>query len=335
MNAPATGLSHRQLWDAWSQLWNGDYAIADDIVSRTLRVHLPQHGMPDPRTLRDGPQVAAWIATFRSSYADDASITGELGPFILGDYAIGRWVFRGTWQGGRPATATAPAGTEVTFRGVDILRFEDGRIAEYWLSDAQLDVYAQLGALGDTAPGAAGSSGRQELLGRLGELPPNDGRALLLERVLELAAEATENERLCAASGDESFLSLGVGSLAAVALSTGIGDLTGLTMPTTLVFDQPTPRALADHLWTRLSPTRNFPAPVRAALCRLEEATAELTGKAADEDLRAELVAGLTALLDRLAPARPTAGGKLLEASSPDELFAYLDARRRPVDETG
>ncbi|MET9053713.1 nuclear transport factor 2 family protein [Streptomyces bacillaris] len=131
MSRATGGHSPQELWNAWNRLWNGDYAIADDYVSRTMRVNIPEFGMPDPATLSDGPRIAAWIAAFRSSYDDDAAITGELGPFFVGDHAIGRWVFRGTWTGGRPAIATVEPGTEVTFRGVDILRFEDGRIAEY------------------------------------------------------------------------------------------------------------------------------------------------------------------------------------------------------------
>ena len=86
------------------------------------------------------------IEGFRSSYSDFA-IRTELGPYVGDDLVIGRWVFHGVWEGGMPAAATAPAGTPVTFNGVDILRLEDGKIAEYWLADNALDVYARLGAL--------------------------------------------------------------------------------------------------------------------------------------------------------------------------------------------
>ncbi|MGY3678384.1 hypothetical protein ACVWXU_002007 [Streptomyces sp. TE33382] len=34
-------------------------ADADDYVSRTMRVNIPDFGMPDPATLSDGPQIAA------------------------------------------------------------------------------------------------------------------------------------------------------------------------------------------------------------------------------------------------------------------------------------
>lgn len=337
MTAPTTTLTHRELWDAWSRLWNGDFAIADTILSRTMRVNIPQHGMPDPGTLHDGPSVASWIAAFRSSFDEDARITGELGPFIVGDYAIGRWVFEGTWQGGRPAAATAPAGTRVTFRGVDILRFEDGRIAEYWLSDDQLDLYAQLGVLGDTATASQGADPAEELRRRLADLPKDAGRTLLLQQVLDAAADATERAELRTASGDESFLTLGVNSLAAVVLGELLSELTGVPLTPTTVFDQPTPRALADHLWTRLTTTaEGASVSLAAALDRLEDAAAELTGDDADESLRAELVTRLGALLDRLTPAPQSAtAGKPIEATSAEELLAYLDTRLRPVEDAG
>jgi predicted ester cyclase len=59
---------------------------------------------------------------------------------------VGRWLFEGAWRGGRPPGATAAPGTRVRFHGHDILRVEGGHIAEYWLCDDLLDVYAQLGA---------------------------------------------------------------------------------------------------------------------------------------------------------------------------------------------
>ncbi|AZQ38773.1 hypothetical protein EJ357_39435 [Streptomyces cyaneochromogenes] len=338
MTPPTTVRTHRELWDAWSQLWNGDYALADDILSRTIRVNIPQHGMPDAETLCDGPRVASWIAAFRSSFDDDAGITGELGPFIVGDYAIGRWVFRGTWQGGRPATATVAPGTEVEFRGVDILRFEDGRIAEYWLSDDQLDLYAQLGAIGDTSTVPDAEPAPGQLRRRVAELPEEAGRRLLLEQVLDAAADAAESEELRGASGDESFLELGVNSLVAVALSQAVSELAGLSLPRTMVFDQPTPRALADHLWMRLTHTHDGSSPsARDALSSLEIAASELTDDSdPDGAIRAELVKRLNVLLGRLDPAPGSGtGAQGLESASPQELFAYLDSRLKPAENAG
>jgi hypothetical protein len=44
--------------------------------------------------------------------------------------------------------ATAAVGTPVSFGGIDLLRVEGGRFAEYWVSSDGLALMAQLGALG-------------------------------------------------------------------------------------------------------------------------------------------------------------------------------------------
>ncbi|THA29724.1 MULTISPECIES: ester cyclase [Streptomyces] len=137
---------HTELWDKWMELWNGRRERADEILAPGFVLHLPQYGMPDPATLRTSEQFVAWIDAFRSSY-ENARIRTDLGPFADGDHVIGRWIFQGSWQHGRPAGVTAAPGTPVTLRGADILRLDDtGRIAEYWLSDDLLDVYVGLGA---------------------------------------------------------------------------------------------------------------------------------------------------------------------------------------------
>jgi hypothetical protein len=127
-------------------MWNGELEIAEAIIADKLTVHIPRFGMPDPSMVHDPGSMAAWIGAFRGSFSE-ARFTCDLGPFPAGGFLISRFSFTGTWRGGRPPTATAASGTAVQFYGVDILRIDGGRIAEYWLSDDQLDLYAQLGAV--------------------------------------------------------------------------------------------------------------------------------------------------------------------------------------------
>lgn len=144
-----------ELWQRWMRLWNGEFDLADKVVGSTIKVHFSEYEMPNPAAITSPGAVAAWIGAFRSAYGD-ATLVTELGPLVAGEYVVGLWHFHGTWDGGKPAAATAPAGTVVSFRGVDILRLEAGRIAEYWLTDNWLDAYAQLGAV--RQPALAGSS---------------------------------------------------------------------------------------------------------------------------------------------------------------------------------
>jgi len=68
-----------------------------------------------------------------------------------GDKVVARYVAHGTPQGdfmGIPATGKA-----FTMTAIDILRFEDGKIAEHWIESDQLGMLQQLGAI--PAPGQA------------------------------------------------------------------------------------------------------------------------------------------------------------------------------------
>ncbi|QUH01513.1 ester cyclase [Saccharopolyspora erythraea] len=321
-----TERSHRELWDCWSRIWNGEYELAYEVVSDGLRVNIPDHGMPDADTIHDPKTLTAWIAAFRSSFDDDARISGELGPFVVGDLALGRWVFNGVWQGGRPATATAEPGTPVTFRGVDILRFENGRIAEYWLTDDQLDLYAQLGAV--PMPKSAQALA---LRAELSELPPEAGRARVLALVLDATAELLERDEIRASSGTESFVALGTDSVTAMALRTQLGESCGLALPATMVFDFPAPGALAGHLWSELAAELGGPeATALAALSRLEEAVAGLAGQ---DEVWDRIAQRLTALQRALAPAGDETGE--LDSATPEEMFALLDSKLGPAGSAG
>lgn len=144
---PPTDLG-QTIWEFWTGLWNGTGGSDPaEFITDNVTVHLPVFGMPPSASLTTRDDVTRWIEGFRSCYRPGARFAAELGPWLVGDeYVVARWRFTGTWQGGVPATATAPPGTGVSICGVDILRLENRRIAEYWLSDDQLDLYGQLGA---------------------------------------------------------------------------------------------------------------------------------------------------------------------------------------------
>ncbi|MEU0965920.1 nuclear transport factor 2 family protein [Streptomyces sp. NPDC005917] len=153
--SPSTDVG-QEIWESWTGLWNGTGGQDPaEFIADNVTVHLPTFGMPPSASLTTRDDVTRWIAGFRSCYRPGARFAAELGPWLVGgQLVVARWRFTGTWQGGVPATATAAAGTEVSICGVDILRLENRRIAEYWLTDDQLDLYGQLGA---TIPAGARS----------------------------------------------------------------------------------------------------------------------------------------------------------------------------------
>ncbi|HWM02850.1 MAG TPA: SDR family NAD(P)-dependent oxidoreductase, partial [Actinophytocola sp.] len=118
-----------------------------------------------------------------------------------------------------------------------------------------------------TAGGASGGS--DGLAGRLARLGEPEQRALLLDLVREHVAAVLGHGSSDAITGAQAFKELGFDSLTAVELRNGLNTATGLRLPATLVFDHPSPLAVADHLRTELAPAggplADLAAPITVA----------------------------------------------------------------------
>ncbi|MFF4583829.1 SDR family NAD(P)-dependent oxidoreductase, partial [Streptomyces sp. NPDC001373] len=111
-------------------------------------------------------------------------------------------------------------------------------------------------AAGARAEEAAGTGApeAEEFVRELSGLDPEYRHDLLLERVRREAAAALGYPGTDAIEPDRAFRDLGFDSLTAVELRNRLGAVTGLRLPTTLVFDHPTPSALTDGLLAALLP---------------------------------------------------------------------------------
>ncbi|MEU2501372.1 SDR family NAD(P)-dependent oxidoreductase, partial [Streptomyces pseudogriseolus] len=178
------------------------------------------------------------------------------------------------------------------------------------------------------APGAA----RPALVERVTALPAADRTAALEQHVRQAAATVLGHADPAAVPAERAFRDLGFDSLTAVELRDRLTKDTGLRLPTTLVFDHPTPTALARHLDAELT---GEGGTVAGMLAELETGITRIMRANPDRDARSLLGTRLRALLAEVEGGAgedtgPGAGlddaslGDRLEDASDDELFDLI-----------
>ncbi|MFJ9847543.1 SDR family NAD(P)-dependent oxidoreductase, partial [Kitasatospora sp. NPDC101155] len=118
------------------------------------------------------------------------------------------------------------------------LRRDEGGLERFTTSVA--DVYAQVRGQG---------SGPAVLAERIAGRPEPEQRQLVLDLVCEVTAALGRSD---AVQPGSTFRELGFDSVSAVEFHRLLAAASGLALPVTLVFDHPTPAAIADHLLTEL-----------------------------------------------------------------------------------
>lgn len=115
----------------------GNFDVFDEVVSPDVVDHdpAPEQGA--------GPQgYKDMFGNLRSAFPD-LEVTPEHMTATDDDVALA-YTIRGTHQG--DFLGVAPTGQKVVARGVQIARFEDGKMVERWGSSDQLSILQQLGA---------------------------------------------------------------------------------------------------------------------------------------------------------------------------------------------
>ncbi|ADP81113.1 6-deoxyerythronolide-B synthase [Pseudofrankia inefficax] len=164
----------------------------------------------------------------------------------------------------------------------------------------------------------------QALAGRSGQ----ERGQLLLGHIRAAAATILGHPDAGAVAADRGFLDGGFDSLGAVELRNRLAVATGLRLPKTLLFDHPTPRALAEHLAGLVGPVGAAPAsgPVEDPVAALEALAAALAATPPTDDTRAALVTRLESLLAGLSaePDDLDVASAVSDATD-EELISFID----------
>ncbi|MFI2652637.1 type I polyketide synthase [Micromonospora fulviviridis] len=181
-----------------------------------------------------------------------------------------------------------------------------------------------------SGPDPADEGGAEVLAGlrkRLADLTAAEQNRLLVELIRTAAAEVIGHDGPYALEADRPFRDLGFDSLTAVELRGRLARLTGLDPASSVVFDYPTPQALAEHLRAQLVDEASVAAlPTVEELDRLEDA---LALRERDDIGRVRITLRLHRLLERLGAEERSAEvadvTDRLQLASNQELFDLVD----------
>ncbi|MFD7029931.1 SDR family NAD(P)-dependent oxidoreductase [Streptomyces sp. NPDC059917] len=173
-----------------------------------------------------------------------------------------------------------------------------------------------------TASAAAEAGAGGGLAERLARLSPKECEELLVEEVRRQASVVLGHEDIETVGAERPFKNLGFDSLTTVELRNRLNARTGLRLSVTVLFDHPTPAAVAAHLKQQLLPEVDPAALAATRLTALEALLDEVTE---DDPRRADLTVRLRAVLAKWSGPETVADSTSLTDASDAELFALMD----------
>ncbi|MFG2342347.1 SDR family NAD(P)-dependent oxidoreductase, partial [Streptomyces yangpuensis] len=172
------------------------------------------------------------------------------------------------------------------------------------------------GLIGDASVAAAPPV---ELAARLRSMPPAEQDRAVLELVRAQVAAVLGHAKPASVDPVRRFMEIGFDSLTAVELRNRLAAATGLRFPASVVFDHPTPAALAEHVRERLAGDGQPPA--LDELTRLEAALSALPP---GDAVGAEVAARLQTLLSRWTGPGSNDVGVEVDSATDDEIFDLI-----------
>jgi acyl carrier protein len=163
---------------------------------------------------------------------------------------------------------------------------------------------------------------------RLSGLPPSAWGEVVLDLVREQIAAVVGLSSPGLVDAEQPFKEMGFDSLDAVELRNRMNRASGLQLPATLMFDQPTPAAVAEYVRSQIAEHASPRAPIDDALERVEALLADL---AVDEHVREEARSRMRRFNARVQSVLLSTDGEPgdaesdLAGASDEEMFELLD----------
>jgi acyl transferase domain-containing protein/acyl carrier protein len=169
-----------------------------------------------------------------------------------------------------------------------------------------------------------------ELRAQLADTPAKEHPQVLLDLLRTDVARVLGHPDPALVDVDRAFGELGFDSLLAVEFRNRLERTTGLGLPATMIFDYPTPAALADHLLEWLTNESSGDVPLEVEVAGLEQRLASLPDGVQLSGVLARLRTLLASLDDRrngVARGRPSTGAvaERIQTASDDEIFGFID----------
>lgn len=127
----------------WEEIWHqGNLSLIDELFAADFVRH-----DPNGQELRGREQTRQFMSSFRAAFPDlRYDIEDQIAE---SDKVVTRYRFRGTNEG--PFQGNPPTGKQASYTGIQIQRFEGGKLVEQWTEFDLLSFLQQLGVL--PAPG--------------------------------------------------------------------------------------------------------------------------------------------------------------------------------------
>ncbi|MFI0904495.1 type I polyketide synthase [Streptomyces sioyaensis] len=262
--------------------------------------------------------------------------------------AVGTAIAWGPWSGGgmaddrfqeemlrRGVSALSPQGATAAL--TQALEHDDTTVT---VVDVDWDRFARVFAcnrpspllrhLTESAAAAGEAPARTELAERLAALDAETRRGAVLDLVRAEVAGVLGHATSQAVAVDRAFTDMGFDSLMAVELRARLGVVSGLALPTTLVFDHPSPAEVADFLCGQFEPDRD--ALTHEILEKLDWLEHTLLDATHSQGARARFGSRLDALLARLDRTTSPPESRLsdpatdaIESATAEELLALVE----------